>query len=112
MAFMNISDRVLKTLLGELKKGLLQTYGTRLKGVYLFGSYARGEQRSESDVDVLIVLDCLDHYAVEVDRSGELISKLSLKYGLSISRVFVSEADWRHRETPFLINAREEAIPV
>jgi uncharacterized protein len=109
---MSLSNHVFKTLLGELKEGLVQTYGARLKGTFLFGSYARGEQRTASDVDVLIILDHVDHYAAEVDRSGELISELSLKYGLSISRVFVSEGDWCHRKTPFLINARDEAIPV
>ena len=98
-------------LLAEFKVKLQQIYGDRLKGVFLYGSRARGEAESESDVDILVVLDDWDSYGAEVDRTGAVGSELSLAYGLSISRVFVRERDWLHEQTPFLINAREEAVP-
>jgi predicted nucleotidyltransferase len=101
----------IRELLTELRAGLAALYGTRLQGVYLFGSYAREEADPESDVDVLVVLDHLDRYGNEVARTSLLVSSLSLKYGVSISRVFVSQHDWASRETPFLANVREEAIP-
>ena len=99
-----------KDLLAELKSRLMILYGARLKGLGLYGSYARGEQQSESDVDVLIIVDRVDRYGLEIERTSELISELSLKYHRSISRLFVTEDDWKHRDTPFLANAREEAI--
>jgi UTP:GlnB (protein PII) uridylyltransferase len=46
-----------QNLLIDLKEQLSQLYGAHLDGLYLFGSYARGEQDSESDVDILVVLD-------------------------------------------------------
>lgn len=100
----------LKSLLEELKAGLQSRHGSRLHGVYLYGSYARDEESRESDVDVLIVLDAIPSYAAEVDRTGALIAALSLKYSVSISRVFVSQRDWLQGQSPFLLNAREEAI--
>jgi predicted nucleotidyltransferase len=104
--------RVAQTLLQELKAGLGALYGNRLRGVYLFGSYARGEEDRESDVDVLVILDDVRRYADEVDRTGALGSQLSLKYGVSISQVFMRESDWLRGETPFLANVREEAVTV
>lgn len=101
----------IQNLLDELKVGLKAIYGRGLKGVYLYGSYARGEEDRESDVDVLVVLDQFDHYAAEVDRTGQLGSELSLKYGVSISEVFMRQAEWLRGKTPFLRNVREEAIP-
>ncbi|MEK7207421.1 MAG: nucleotidyltransferase domain-containing protein [Pseudomonadota bacterium] len=98
------------SLLGELKAGLRPLYGGRLHGVYLYGSHARGEGSRESDVDVLIVLDAISSYAAEVDRTGGLIAGLSLKHSVSVSRVFVSHHDWLQGQSPFLLNAREEAI--
>ena len=98
------------SLLGELKVGLLSLYAGRLHGVYLYGSHARGEGSRESDVDVLIVLDAISSYSAEVDRTGGLIAGLSLKHSVSISRVFVSRHDWLQGQSPFLLNAREEAI--
>ncbi|MBI5684711.1 MAG: nucleotidyltransferase domain-containing protein [Verrucomicrobia bacterium] len=100
----------ISTILAELKAGLEAIYHSRLRGCYLFGSYARGEADAESDVDVLVVLDCCDRYAEEIDRTGALVSEVSLKHGVSISRVLVSERDWRETETPFLANARAEAV--
>ena len=100
----------LKELLAELKTGLQAIYGFRLKGFYLYGSYARGEQDEESDVDVLIVLDNFTSYGAEISRSGYLASELSLKYSVSISRVFMREPEWFNKETPFLLNVREEAV--
>lgn len=96
-------------LLGELKHGLVELYGDRLEGLYLFGSRARGEQAPDSDVDVLIVLDEIGHYG-ELDRMSELVSSLSLRYDLSISGVLLPAAEWRDGESPFVLTAREDAI--
>lgn len=100
-----------RALLGELKDALGGIYGDRLRGIYLYGSYARGSAGPESDLDVLIVLDEVLHYAAEVDRTGELVSGLSLRYGVTISRLFVSERDWSEGGDSFLVGARKEAIP-
>lgn len=104
-------ERDVAMLLSELDAGLKAMYSERLKGVYLFGSYARGDADPESDADVLVVLDRIDRYGAEVERTGPLISELSLKYGVSVSRTFVSERQWLSGESPFLTNVREEAIP-
>lgn len=105
-----IDKTTLKALMGELKAGLQAIYGDRLKGVYLYGSYARGEADPESDLDVLVVLDRIGSYSDEVDRTGELGAGLSLKYSVSISKVYVSESSWLHGDTSFLSNVREEAL--
>jgi len=100
-----------KELLAELKTSLAGLYGGRLKGVYLFGSYARNEAGEESDVDVLVVLDRVDDYSAEIARTSEVIAGLSLKYNVSLSRVFASEKQWREDHTLFFLNLRAEAIP-
>lgn len=102
--------RPIQVLLRELKSGLTALYGDRLKGVYLYGSYARDEADAESDVDILVVLDRIDHYAGEIRRTGHLGATLSLKYGVSLSHVYLSEEQWRHGDTGFLANVRDEAI--
>jgi predicted nucleotidyltransferase len=98
-------------LLAELNAELTRMYGPRLPGVFLFGSHARGEAQPGSDCDVLIVLDRVPDYGAEIDRTSALVSRLSLKHGISISRVFVPAREWKRRKTLFLENVREEAVP-
>ena len=79
--------------------------------MYFGYSYARGEAHPASDVDVMIVLSDYQSYGVEIDRTGELASRLSLEYGLSISRVIMKEVQWQNSATSLLRNIRAEGIP-
>ena len=88
----------IRQVLAELKIRLSALYGERLKGVYLFGSYASNEADEESDLDLLIVLDDVENYSQEITRTSELISELSLKYGISISRFFSSKEQWQDED--------------
>ena len=101
----------IRNLLAELKQGLAKIYGDRLKAVYLFGSYARGDYQEDSDLDVMIVLTDYQNYGAEIDRSGDLISQLALESGISISRVIMKEIQWQESDTPLLRNIRAEGVP-
>lgn len=100
----------IQKLLTDLKHGLKDLYGERLQSLYLYGSYARAEQQWDSDVDVLIVLNQIDSYGTEIDRTSNVVSTLSLQYGVSISRVFVSAEAWQEKRNSFLSTVREESI--
>lgn len=104
-----MSKTEIQELLVKLRRGLELLYGEHLAGFYLIGSHARGEATPESDIDVLIVLDEITDYGQEIEHTGHLVAELSLAYGISINRVFVSASAWRHRDSPFLANAREQA---
>jgi len=101
----------IRKLMKELKEGLVLIYKDQLKDLYLYGSYARGVAQSDSDIDVMIVLDNYESYGQEIDRTGELISKLSLDYGISISRVIMKELQWKNSDTPLLRNIRIDGVP-
>jgi predicted nucleotidyltransferase len=100
----------IRKLMKELKEGLVRIYGDKLKAVYLYGSYARGEARPDSDIDIMIVLNNYESYGREIDRTGELASKLSLDYGISISRVVMKETQWKTSDTPLLHNIRTDGV--
>jgi uncharacterized protein len=96
----------------RLSAALRRTYGPRLRGVYLYGSRARGDAAPDSDVDVLVVLDRLDRYSLELERTSEAAADLSLEYGVSVSRAFVPEAEWIGQSTAFLASVGADAVPV
>ncbi len=97
-------------LLSEFKNQLIALYGPRLAGVYLYGSYARGEQDSESDVDVLVVLDQVPQLGSEFGHVNYAASELSFKYGVTVSVVLSSRERWEKAASAFLKNVREEAV--
>jgi predicted nucleotidyltransferase len=100
----------IRKLMKELKEGLVQIYGDKLKAVYLYGSYARGDAQPDSDLDVMIVLQNYRSYGKEIDRTGKLTSNLSLEYGISISRVMAKETQWKISDSPLLRNIRMDAV--
>lgn len=51
-----------QTILDEFRRRLLEHFGSRLVGLTLFGSYARGEAGPDSDIDVAVVLDRVDNH--------------------------------------------------
>jgi len=100
----------IRKLMKELKQGLVEIYGDKLKAVYLYGSYARGDAKNDSDIDVMIVLKNYKSYGKEIDRTGKLTSNLSLEYGISISRVVMKEMQWKVSDTPLLRNIRVDGV--
>ncbi|MGO8677933.1 MAG: nucleotidyltransferase domain-containing protein [Limisphaerales bacterium] len=107
-----MSEATLKNLLSELKRELAGALGRRLEAAYLFGSRARGEAQSGSDIDVLVVVrgDC--DYGDLVRRTSTFVSDLSLKYDIVISRAFVSKDRFEREQSPFLLNVRREGVMV
>ena len=77
--------------------------------IVLFGSCARGQDRPDSDIDLLIVLR-QDRWSV-VDRIYELVTDLILEYGREISLKVFSLGEFQRlveRETPFIQGVRRE----
>ncbi|WP_456421086.1 nucleotidyltransferase family protein [Thermococcus sp.] len=71
-------------ILREVKEKLAEILGDDLVEVILFGSYARGEAREDSDVDVLVVVKKLPDLEEEWEI-GELMTDLVLRYGVVFS---------------------------
>ncbi|MEW6083415.1 MAG: nucleotidyltransferase domain-containing protein [Chloroflexota bacterium] len=102
----------IKTLLGKLKSALKQMYGEQFKEAYLFGSYARGDYNTDSDVDILIVLSDFEKYGAELNRTSEMIGNLSLEYGTTVSVIFAREREWQMDKLPLLLNIHAEGVAV
>jgi len=94
----------------RLLRELRAAYGGRLVDLYLFGSRARGDHDPDSDVDVLIILDEIDSYAVDLRLSGEAASRLSLEAGVTISRLLATRESWVRRDRPILRVIAAEGI--
>ncbi len=50
----------IKEMLGKYIEMLQRIYGVHLKTVILYGSYARGDFKEDSDIDIMILVDLSD----------------------------------------------------
>ncbi len=98
-------------LVREFHEGLAAVYGDRLKGVYLYGSYARGEPEEDSDIDVAVVLAAPVNRREESRRTSRLIADLSLREDCELMPFFLSDEE--HRTTPYAIfrSIAREGVP-
>jgi predicted nucleotidyltransferase len=100
----------IQKILKKFKQSLTRLYGDRIRRIYLFGSYARGDFEDGSDLDVLIVLDTFRFHNKEISRTADLVSDLSLHYLITVSPMFMRERDWVSGKKPLLRNVKIEGI--
>jgi len=84
----------------------------RLRGIYLYGRRAEGSSHPDAEVETLIVLDRVDRYGAELERTSHLFAALSHEHKLVVSRVFVSESDWLTRQDGSLPTIRARAVEI
>ena len=56
-----------------------EIYGSELKAVILYGSYARGDYTESSDIDIMILVDMSD---IELKSYGEKLSYMTYDFNL------------------------------
>ena len=96
-------------LINEASVALKNIYGKRLSKIILFGSYARGEQKAESDIDLLVVLK-----DVQIDSGNEIrfmnnfFYPMSLKHSVDISAHPVTQNKFESGAGFFLKRVKKE----
>ncbi|MDD6812333.1 MAG: nucleotidyltransferase domain-containing protein [Lachnospiraceae bacterium] len=95
--------------ISEIKK----IYGSHLRQVILYGSYARGDFRQDSDIDIMILLDLSD---VELKAYGQQLSYMTYDFNLDndldIKSIAKSEEHFRRWivNYPFYANIHKEGV--
>jgi predicted nucleotidyltransferase len=106
-----LPDHVREVIL-KLESGLKEFYGDRFRGLLLYGSYARGDAREGSDVDLLLLLKGPVDPVREIIESEPVTWPLSLDSGLVLSVMPADDEAYRRGEGLFLSAVRNDAVPV
>ena len=111
-------DEAVNRAIEAYAQAVREAYGERVKGIYLFGSRARGDHTPESDADIAVVLADGDwDYWAERMRLTDLEYDFLIDTGADLQAWPVSESAWQHPErgtNPHLIRAMHRdglAIP-
>lgn len=101
------------SLLLEYLSAVQKIYGSHLKNVILYGSYARGDYTAESDVDIMILVDLNED---EIDQYADALSELGFEYNVKhdiwMMPVVKNIEHFRHWAVayPFYKNVQEEGV--
>lgn len=80
------SRNTLDALLKETHAGLKKIFGDKLNDVILYGSYARGDYDSESDIDVMALVNLEKNELAKYRRTvSDFSNDIDLKYDVLLS---------------------------
>ena len=105
--------QTIQTLLTQYLSEVQKIYGAHLKSVILYGSYARGDFRPDSDVDIMILLDMSD---LELKAYAQQLSYMTYDFNmdndLDIKPIAKSEAHFKKWivNYPFYSNIHKEGV--
>jgi len=99
-------------IIQEIERELINIYEDKLQDLILFGSYARGDNTSSSDIDLLLLLDDMKDINTERKKYFPVISDLSLKYDLIISIIPLCINDFNKVNTPLILNVKKDRIKI
>lgn len=102
-------QNLIEKYISEIKK----IYGSHLQRVILYGSYARGDFKPDSDIDIMILLDISD---LELKTYSQKLSYMTYDFNLDndldIKPIAKSEAHFRKwvENYPFYANIHKEGV--
>ncbi|MCM1057781.1 MAG: nucleotidyltransferase domain-containing protein [Firmicutes bacterium] len=105
--------QVIQCLMEQYIVEIKKIYGDHLRQIILYGSYARGDYRADSDVDIMILLDISD---LELKKYSQQVSYMTYDFNLDndidIKPIVKSEAFFKKWVVnyPFYANIQKEGI--
>lgn len=90
-------------------------FGSNLDKVIVYGSYARGNYRKNSDVDVMILVDLPENEIKKMENTVyDVAFDIEMDTGVDISPVIKSRQQFEYwvDTLPYYRNVREEGVTV
>lgn len=104
---------VMSNLLERYIREVKNLFGGSLRQVILYGSYARGDYREDSDVDVMILVDLTDMEIKEYQRKlSDLTFDFNMDNDLDIKPIVKNEGHFLKwiQNYPFYSNVKREGV--
>lgn len=102
-------ENLMEQYIDKIKK----IYGSHLRKIILYGSYARGDFREDSDIDIMILLDISD---LEIKEYNQQLSYMTYDFNMDndidIKPIAKSEEHFKRWivNYPFYANINKEGV--
>ncbi len=103
----------MKNLMEQYVEQVRQIYGSHVQQIILYGSYARGDFRPDSDIDIMILLDMSD---LELKAYSQNLSYMTYDFNLDndldIKPIAKSQEHFNKwvENYPFYMNVHNEGV--
>lgn len=102
-------------ILEEFIEGVKNILGNRMKKIILYGSYARGDFKKDSDIDLMILTDLKDDEISEYrDKIWELAYNIEFdnNFDIALSPLIknIDKFNYWLEALPFYINVQNEGV--
>ena len=105
--------KVIDNIINNFTNKVRELLGDRVKKIILYGSYARGDYKQSSDIDIMILTD-LNFEEIEKyrDEISDIAFDIELESGIVISPVIknVDRYNERVNIVPFFKNVQKEGV--
>lgn len=103
----------LKIVLEELVAQIHNILGDNLERIVLYGSYARGDNEEDSDVDIMVLTNLSSEENRKYDRElNKIFSRLGLEHDILLSMYLKDKATYEYwfPVLPFYQNTEKDGI--
>lgn len=90
-----MNNQVIEKSVAEMKINALKELPNIISNIYLYGSCARGDYNENSDIDVLIIIDCPEKQLAEyTDKLLDISDKISMENDVILSLQTSAKSEW------------------
>lgn len=105
----------LKMILKKITEVYRSVYGEDIVRIVLYGSYARGDYKNNSDIDIVaIVRGERSHLQENLKKIWDISSDLELEYGTIVSPTVIpfEEFEKYKEDLPYYRNIQNEGVDI
>ena len=102
-------------ILKDFTKRIEEYFGESLIKVLLYGSYARGDNKENSDIDIMILTTLSDKEITEIENDiYDVAFEIEINTGINISPIIKNRAQFEYwvDTLPYYRNVRDEGITI
>ena len=105
----------IKNITSAVNEELIKLFDGKIERIILYGSYARGDFNLESDVDIMILLNCEQKEITERRKEiSRIASRIGLKNDIMVSLLARNYTDYKNqmKYQPFYQNIEKEGMNI